>query len=725
MRRWLIAVAVVFALLGGILAVAAANLGRFLDAQRERLVTAVRAEIGRAVEFGDVGISLRGGLGVRVADVRVPDDPAWSDGDVLRAAEVRVAIRVLPALLGRIEPGHITVGSPVLTVIRDQRGLNLDTMGPVARARRERSPEERTENRSRVPLVLALVEVRDGEIHYLDRRAPQPQELTVRQLDVSVSDASLTHPIAVRAAAALLDAEQRNLEVKGSIGPLGDPPDGDVVPLDLEVKADPVDLPVLRRVAGALDVALPSQLSTAGPLALRGRAQGTLDRLSIEAGLDGTNATVRWSTDFAKRGDLPLRADVSGVRESGAFMLRRATLQVGEGRLDVAGTVRPGPRPDVDVTLDSNRAPLGPLAACIPALAGGEVGGTAEAHLTVRGELAGKPLPVVGGTVALADVHGRRRPGEPEVANLTTMLAVGDGIVRMPASAFRIGDARVEAGGTFAMAERLLTVERASAQVFGGAVDGTGRVDLQDRHRPRFAIEGTAHDVALGALLAARRSELADHVDGRLDAAASLTAAGKGPVAVRRSLDGTIRLEVRDGVLRGVDLVDEILRGATGVERIANLVPPALRQKRPDLFGAAETRFEELRASARVADGRARTDDLVMRTSSYRVTGRGTVGLDGALDMTAILLAGPALTADVLATAKDARWVENDQGLLEVPIHLGGRLPRIRPQPDPDFVANLVARVLMGGGKRDRKNEKSGGSSVEDALRGLERLFHR
>src|SRR5262249_61760674 len=102
------------------------------------------------------------------------------------------------------------------------------------------------------------------------------------------------------------------------------------------------------------------------------------------------------------------------------------------------------------------------------------------------------------------------------------------------------------------------------------------------------------------------------------------------------------------------------------------------------------------------------------------------VGPEGDLDLTAVLLAGPELTADVVATAKNARWVENDQGLLEVPIHLGGKLPRIRPEPDPDFVANLVARVLMSGGKRPGKNEKDGGGgSVEDALRGLERLCHR
>jgi hypothetical protein len=606
----------------------------------------------------------------------------------------------------------------VLTVIRDQRGFNLDTLGP--EEHRERTQEERRENRSRVPVVLALLQVRDGAVHYSDRRSSEPRELALGHVDVSASDASLTRPIAVRASAALLDVESQNLGLTGTVGPLGDPPDPDVVPFDLEVTASPIDLPALRRVASVLDLAVPSQLSADGTLALRGRARGTVDQLALEANVDATHATVRWGTDFAKQGDLVLRAEGSGAREGDAFVLRRAALQLGDGRLDVAGTMQPG---TVDVTLDSNRAPLAPLAASIPAMAGTEMGGTAEAHLTARGEIRRGTLPALAGTVALANVSARR-PGIEEVSGLTTTLAVGDGMIRMPTSGFRLGDGRAEAGGTFALAQRLLTVERASAQLFGGSTEGTGHIDLQDRHRPRFAIEGTVHDIALGRLLEARSPDLAAHVDGRLDATASLTGAGKGP-AVRRSLDGTVRLDVRDGVLRDVDLVDEVLRGTTGVDKITGIVPAALRQKRPELFGAADTHFEELHANARIADGQAHTDDLVMRTASYRVTGRGSVGLDGTLDMTAVLQAGPALTADVLATAKDARWLANDQGLLEVPLHLGGRLTRVSLQPDPEFVASLLGRILMGGRKGEGRDGKDLRGSIEDALRGLQRQFRR
>src|SRR5262249_28400580 len=85
MRRWLIAAGVVLVVLAGIFAVAIANLGRFVTAHREWLAAQVESEIGRPVTFGDLGVSLRGGPGVRILDVHVPEDPSYGSGDLLRA----------------------------------------------------------------------------------------------------------------------------------------------------------------------------------------------------------------------------------------------------------------------------------------------------------------------------------------------------------------------------------------------------------------------------------------------------------------------------------------------------------------------------------------------------------------------------------------------------------------------------------------------------------------
>jgi hypothetical protein len=294
--------------------------------------------------------------------------------------------------------------------------------------------------------------------------------------------------------------------------------------------------------------------------------------------------------------------------------------------------------------------------------------------------------------------------------------------------AFRVGESSVEASGAFQIAERLLTLDGKSTEVFGGTVEGTSRLELTDPKLPRFALDASARGVALGPLLAARESPLAAHVAGRLDTDLSLTGTGVRRRAVRRSLTWTARIDVRDGVLRGVKIVDQVLGAVTGIDGAGQLVPGRLRRKHPELFGGADTTFEELRASARIVDRHASTDDLVMRTDAYVVTGRGQVGFDGKTDVTATFVAGPALTTDVLESVKDARWALNGDHRVEVPFEVAGRFPDLRPRPDPEFVARVVGRALEARARKalgdDGKDERQGGL-VNDAIRRLQQLLGR
>ena len=269
------------------------------------------------------------------------------------------------------------------------------------------------------------------------------------------------------------------------------------------------------------------------------------------------------------------------------------------------------------------------------------------------------------------------------LSGLTTTVTISDGVARTPTTRFQLGESSVEASATFQVAERLLTVDGKSADVFGGTVEGTGRLALTDPKLPHVALEGSARGVALQPLLAARNSPAAEHIAGRLDADVSLTATGARRRAVRRSLTGTARIDVRDGVLHGVEVVDQVLGAVTGINGAGQLVPARLRRKQPELFGAADTEFEELRASLRIGDRHATTDDLVMRTDAYVVTGRGQVGFDGQTDLNAVFVAGPGLTSDVLDSVKDARWALNADQRIEVPFRVAGRFPICARVPIP------------------------------------------
>ncbi len=726
MRRWLIAAGIVVVVLGSALAIALANLGRFLGTHRERLAARVEREIGRPVEFGDLGVSLRGGPGVRIAGVRVVEDPDWGGGDLLRAEEVRVTVRLLPALLGRFEIRRIVVRAPVLTVVRDQRGWNLGTLGRRAGRKARRDESGARERRDDAPFLVALADVRDGEVRFIDRRGAPPLEVDVRQLDLSASDIAPGRPVAVEANAAVLGAAESNLELHGTVGPFDDRPALEQTPIDLRGTLDGADAGALLHAATAFDVAAPRDLIAAGPLAGRAHVQGTLDRLAVEGRLDASSAAIRLGTAFAKAPGLGLTAELTGDRADGGLTVRRGTIRLGDAALDVTGVIRPGDPATVALRLDSNRAPLAPLASATPAASGMAVDGWLETHLTVQGALRSEPPPDVAGTVALADVHARRPGDRAGLSGLSTTITVAGGVARMPPTRFCIGDATVDAGGAYTLAGRQLTAKGTAIEVFGGTLAGKARVDLA-QPRPHFRVGGAARGVSLAPLLAARRSRLAAHVAGRLDADVSLAGAGVRRRAVRRSLRGTARIDVRDGVLAGVNLVDEVLGAATGVERAGRLVPARLRRKRPALFGAADTRFQELRATARIRNGRAVTDDLVLRTDAYTVTGRGHSDLDGNVDLTARFVAGPALTADVLASVKDARWVTNDRQLVEVPFRVTGRFPALRPEPDATFVARAVGRALAERARKALRDDdaQDGGGVVEDALRGLERLFDR
>ena len=102
---------------------------------------------------------------------------------------------------------------------------------------------------------------------------------------------------------------------------------------------------------------------------------------------------------------------------------------------------------------------------------------------------------------------------------------------------------------------------------------------------------------------------------------------------------------------------------------------------------------------------------------------------------------------DILSKAKEAKGFANDQGQIEMPFTLSGKLPGARPKPDMNYVARAMQKGFMergfgnfGGGKKSRKegaesstaeNETPSGTpekkkkrSTQDQIRrGLEQLF--
>ncbi len=623
------------------LAVATANLSRFVEANRPRLEAMLQTELGRAVTFGDVGLSVRYGPGVRVRDVAIADDARFG-GDVVRADEVVVTVRLLPALLGRFRIREVRLHGPAATVVRDDRGWNLAPERPPERAGTldPAAPTPPADPPPRGPLILPWpCTVRDGTVRVLDRRVTPVRELVLERVRASVSAAALDRPLEVDVTAAVAEFPDTRLRLAGRLGPVADLAALEHAPLTASLELGAVDGDVLARVATMLDAVPRRRLLAAGPVSFRLRATGPLDALGVVASLDATPAELRWGRYFAKPGELAFEGTLDGSRDGDVLTVRSARLRLGDGELTAAGTIRRGRPWEVDLRVAGGPASVATLARVVPGPVHLDGAGIAEVQATIRGAVARARTPAVEGVLA---VRGLRLE--------------------------RAGDPRGVRGLT---AERL-------------------------------------------------------RLEARLDAGARRPAGGPRRHRRRVAPDGRVRFEVRDGALRGLNLVEQVLAAGTGVPGVATILPQRLRNVRPALFGARDTRFQELSATIRLDGGRARTHDLVFRSDGWGVTGRGSVNRGGELALTATFLADAGLTADVLAAAGPARLLTNRDGMLELPVRITGRLPDVRVQPGRGLLGRVLERAL-GGRRRDegRASPRDGGTVVEDALRRFRDLLGR
>jgi hypothetical protein len=174
-----------------------------------------------------------------------------------------------------------------------------------------------------------------------------------------------------------------------------------------------------------------------------------------------------------------------------------------------------------------------------------------------------------------------------------------------------------EARTALKLAEGTLRLDAIEARLAGGALKGAIMVEGQGSP-PRLAL-----DLALeGATIAGPLAETPlDLSAGRVAGEAKLAAIGHSPAALLATLGGTARVEVRDGVLVGLDL------GALPAAAALPEMPAAEAALRQALAGGASA-FERLVAGLEIADGTLRLADAALATE-----GGGAAALAGGFDL--------------------------------------------------------------------------------------------
>jgi AsmA protein len=158
-----------------------------------------------------------------------------------------------------------------------------------------------------------------------------------------------------------------------------------------------------------------------------------------------------------------------------------------------------------------------------------------------------------------------------------------------------------------------LSVNPLAASLYQGSLKGSASVDANTN---RYVVKQTLSGVSLGPLL--RDAAETDLLEGRGSVALDLSTQGNVASAMKRALDGSVCLQLKDGAVKGIDLAGAVrsVKGALGGKDVEG---QAARKDRTD--------FSELSASFIVKDGVAHNDDLDLRSPFIRVTGAGNVDI--------------------------------------------------------------------------------------------------
>jgi hypothetical protein len=185
---------------------------------------------------------------------------------------------------------------------------------------------------------------------------------------------------------------------------------------------------------------------------------------------------------------------------------------------------------------------------------------------------------------------------------------------------------------------------------------------------------------------------------GRLKANLDIDGYGSEWEVIRDALTGNGALEVADGVLKGINIAESILGSLTGIPGLSNLISPGVRSKYPELFGMDDTVFEALAGKMTLGNGEALLDQVALAARDYRLDGKGTIQLDNALDIAMIFVASQGLTADLIRSTKEIRYLTNANGRLQMPFRIGGSMPTFRAQPDIQYAIRQLSESLVQTG---------------------------
>ena len=250
------------------------------------------------------------------------------------------------------------------------------------------------------------------------------------------------------------------------------------------------------------------------------------------------------------------------------------------------------------------------------------------------------------------------------------------------------------------------------------ALDGRLRSDgywsVGTEQPERFTLAPDIESMDVGSFLRKKFPQLKHRIEGQLNFRGQFGVAANNGATVVESLQGSGESVIHQGTIRDFNLLTKIIPG--GGDSASSKGAPRLPENLAELVNRQDTPFETLKASFKVDQQRIRTEDLLLVTPDYTITGTGWVGFDRTTQWNGLLVLSPRITQELQREFKLIRHLLDRRGRLSVSFRAEGRFPKVKVRPENRALAQVLRRgfssrageTAPGGNKSVEKEEREG-----------------
>jgi hypothetical protein len=195
---------------------------------------------------------------------------------------------------------------------------------------------------------------------------------------------------------------------------------------------------------------------------------------------------------------------------------------------------------------------------------------------------------------------------------------------------------------------------------------------------------------------------LQNRIEGRLDVRSRFDATPYNGVSMAAALQAIGTGVIHHGTIRDFNLMGSIIPLTSDPASSKTLphLPPSL----VTALNRQHTAFDTLKATFTIERQRIKTEDVLLITPDYTITGSGWIGFDKTTQWHGLMVLSPAITQELQQEYKMIRYLLDRRGRLTVSFRAEGTFPNVKVSPENRRLAQILGRGFSG--KTSEKQEK-------------------